>query len=179
MLEASIEHATTDDLNFASGESLRRLKAILTQDQLHEARERICEDMDNSKSIKDQLKARSWLSAGILFKSISTRLGKTVFDICREKIKDKRQQAIDKMRKEEDKCKRNVHNATKDWKKKSDVEKMTIHELTIIVCKPLKRKSDGKMPNKKEDLLLKLRSGMVGQIQCFISMISMSEMMNY
>ena len=33
---------------------------------------------------------------------------------------------------------------------------MTIRELTLI-CKPLKRKGDGKMPNKKESLILKFK----------------------
>ena len=80
----------TDELNFASGESLRCLKAMLSQEQLHAARERIREDMSNGQSIRDQLKANSRLSAGILFKSGSTRLGKTVFDVCRENIEYKR-----------------------------------------------------------------------------------------
>ena len=31
---------------------------------------------------------------------------------------------------------------------------MTIRELTIV-CKPFKRKTDGKMPNKKVDLIAK------------------------
>jgi len=145
-----------DELNFASGESLRCIKAILTQDQLHEARERIRDDMSNGKSIRDQLKANSRLSAGILFKSGSTRLGKTVFDVCRENIEDKRKQVIDKMKREKDEYMKNVENATKVWEKKSELEKMTIRELTIV-CKPLKRKSDGKMPNKKEELIAKFK----------------------
>ena len=176
--EASIGHSTADDLNFASGESLRCLKAILTQDQLHEARERIREDMDNGKSIKDQLKANSRLSAGILFKSGSTRLGKTVFDICRENIADKRQQAIDKMRKEEDEYKRNVHNATEVWKKKSEIEKMTIRELTVV-CKPLKKRVMARCQIKRKIYLQNIRSGMVGQLLYLMSKISMLEMMNY
>ena len=145
-----------DELNFASGESLRCIKAILTQDQLHEARERIRDDMSNGKSIRDQLKENSRLSAGILFKSGSTRLGKTVFDVCRDNIEDKRKKTIDKMKKEKDEYMKNVENATKVWEKKSELEKMTIRELTIV-CRPLKRKSDGKMPNKKEELIAKFK----------------------
>ena len=40
------------------------------------------------------------------------------------------------------------------FKKKVTLESMTAKELTII-CKPLKRKDDGKMPTKKEELILK------------------------
>ena len=150
------DSSLSTSLNFSTGESLRCLKAILTQDQLHEARERIREDMSNGKSIKDQLKANSRLSAGILFKSGSTRLGKTVFDVCRENIEEKRKQTIDKMNKEKDEYNKNVENATKVWEKKGELEKMTIRELTIV-CKPLKRKSDGKMPNKREELIAKFK----------------------
>ena len=39
---------------------------------------------------------------------------------------------------------------------KSRLESMKIRELTLI-CKPLKRKGDGKIPNKKESLILKYK----------------------
>ena len=146
----------TDELNFASGESLRCTKAMLSQEQLHAARERIREDMSNGQSIRDQLKANSRLSVGILFKSGSTRLGKTVFDVCRENIEDKKNKAIEKIMKDKNEYHRNVENATKVWEKKGEIENMTIRELTIV-CKPLKLKSDGKMPIKKDQLIYKFK----------------------
>ena len=51
---------------------------------------------------------------------------------------------------------RNVENATKVWEKKGEIENMTIRELTIV-CKPLKLKSDGKMPIKKDQLIYKFK----------------------
>ena len=42
------------------------------------------------------------------------------------------------------------------FRKKMTLESMTAKELTII-CKPLKRKDDGKMPTKKEQLILKYK----------------------
>ena len=96
---ASIEYDSTDEMNLSSGESLGCLTAIVTEDQIDEVRKRIHEDMNNCKLIEDQLKASSRLLAGILFKYGSSRLWKTVFDICRENIRDKRKQAIDKMKK--------------------------------------------------------------------------------
>ena len=44
--------------------------------------------------------------------------------------------------------------AKEAFKKKVTLESMTAKELTII-CKPLKRKDDRKMPTKKEELILK------------------------
>ena len=40
--------------------------------------------------------------------------------------------------------------------KKTNIETMTIRELTTI-CKPLKRKEDAKMPKKKDQIILKYR----------------------
>ncbi len=144
-----------DELNFSSGESLQYLKAMFNQDQWHAARERICEDnMNDGKTIKEQLKANSRLSAGILFKTGTNRLGKTVFDICRDNQQEKKQKSIDKMKKDENEYIKNVENAMKVWKKKGNVNNMTIRELTIVI-KPFKQKSYGKMPNKKEELIAK------------------------
>ena len=146
--------ANPSDLNFNSGQSLTCLKAMLSQEQLHEARQRIQEDRSHGKSIKEQLKANTRLSAGILFKAGSNRLGKTVFEVCKENHDEKWKMAIEKIQKEEEEYKINFSEAQKVFEKKDDVNKMTIKELTII-CKPLKRKSDGAMPNKKKDLIAK------------------------
>ena len=49
---------------------------------------RIRDDMNDGKSIKEQLKANSRLSAGIVFKTGTNRLGKTVFDVCKDNQMD-------------------------------------------------------------------------------------------
>ena len=146
----------TDELNFSSGQSLTGLKAMLSQDQLHAARERIREDNINGKTIKEQLKANTRLSAGIIFKAGSTRLGKTVFEVCRENHEDKIKSEIEKMKRDEIQYNINVENAKKVFEKKGSIENMTIRELTIV-CKPLKNKDDGPMPNKKEALISKYK----------------------
>ena len=153
-LSSSTTAKPGDELNFSSGESLRCLKAMLSQDQLHAARERIRDDMNDGKSIKEQLKANSRLSVGIVFKTGTNRLGKTVFDVCKDNQMEKKQKEIDKMKQEENEYKKNVENAMKVWDKKGNVNEMTIRELTIV-CKPFKRKTDGKMPNKKPELIAK------------------------
>ena len=60
------------------------------------------------------------------------------------------------MKTDEAKYLKDVESAKKVFEKKSDIETMTISELTRI-CKPLKRKSDGKMPQKKVDLIAKYK----------------------
>jgi len=143
-----------DDLNFSNGMSKYCLKAFISNEQLQQAREEIRNDMDSGKSIKDQLKESTRLSAGILFKAGSSRLGKTVFDVYRENLEEKNKNLIAKIKNDEKMYREQVKKAEEVFEKKKTIESMTIKELTLI-CKPLKRKEDGKMPNKKDQLIQK------------------------
>jgi len=61
---------------------------------------------------------------------------------------------VEKIRKEERIYNENVKKAQEVFATKQTLQSMTIQELTLI-CKPLKRESDGKMPKKKESLIQK------------------------
>ena len=112
--------------------------------------------MDTGKSIKQQLRESTRLSAGILFKARSSRIGKTVFDVYKENLEEKNKQMIEKIKNDEKNYYEQVRQAEEVFNKKKTIETMTIKELTII-CKPLKRKEDGKMPIKKDQLILKYK----------------------
>ena len=71
-----------------------------------------------------------------------------------ENKEGKRKEAISKMKMDEKEYYNNVEKAKAVFEKKSDIQSMMIRELTII-CKPLKRKQDGKMPTKKVELIQK------------------------
>jgi len=146
--------ATAAGLNFNSSLSSFCLKSIISQEQIHETRERINEDMNTGKELKEILKESKRITSGIIFKAGSVRLGKTVFDIHMENMEDKRKEAITKIKKDEKEYYDNVAKAKEVFDKKTDLQSMTIRELTII-CKPLKRKEDGKMPTKKVELIQK------------------------
>ena len=90
-----------NDLNFANGTSNYCLKAYGSNEQLQQAREEIRKDMDSGKSIKEQLKESTWLSASILFKAGSSRLGKTVFDVHKENQQEKHRITIEKIKNDE------------------------------------------------------------------------------
>ena len=92
---------TPDDLNFQSGMSNFCLKAYLSNEQLQQARESIRSDMKTGKSVKQQLKESTQLSAGIIFKAGSSQLGKMVFDIHKENVEEKQRVLVEKIRKEE------------------------------------------------------------------------------
>ena len=144
------------DLNFNNSVSSYCLKSIISQDLIHETREKINDDMNTGKSLKEKLKESKRISSGIIFKAGSVRLGKTVFDIHKENQEEKKQEMIKKVKKDEKEYFENIAKAKAVFEKKTDLESMTIKELTAI-CKPLKTKDDGKMPTKKKDLILKYK----------------------
>jgi len=146
--------STAANLNFNSSLPSFCLKSIISQEQIHETREKINEDMNTGKELKELLKESKRITSGVIFKAGSVRLGKTVFDIHMENQEDKRKEAIAKMKKDEREYNDNVEKAKAVFEKKSELQSMTIRELTII-CKPLKRKEDGKMPTKKVELIQK------------------------
>ena len=119
---------------------------------LQSARERIKENLNTGKTIKDQLKEAKRITSGIVFKCNTTRLGQTVFEACKENQMKKKEEEKKKMRKDKEDYDQMVIKAKEIFARKQDVEMMTIRELTTI-CKPHKLKSDGKMPNKKKDLI--------------------------
>ena len=146
----------SNNLNFSYGMSNYCLKAFVSNEQLQQAREEIRKDMDTGKSIKEKLRESTQLSAGILFKAGSSRIGKTVFDVYRENLEEKNKQIIKKIKNDEKNYYEQVRQAEEVFNKKKTIETMTIKELTII-CKPLNRKEDGKMPIKKDQLILKYK----------------------
>jgi len=147
---------SSNELNFVSGMSQFCLKAYLTNEQLQEAREAIRNDMATRKTIKQQLKESTRLSAGIIFKAGCSQLGKTVFDVHMDNLQENNQELIEKIKKEERIYKENVENANKVLEMNLPLELMTIRQLTIV-CKPLKRKCDGKMHTKKDSLIQKYK----------------------
>ena len=137
-----------NDLNFSSGMSGFCLQLILSQEMLQNARSRINENIDKGKILKDHIKKSKALSAGIIFKAGELRLGKTVFDIHKENLREKKRKMNEKIKKDEKLYHENVAKAKAVFETNKTFDQITIKELTTI-CKPLKRKEYGKMPNKK------------------------------
>ena len=137
-------------LNFSNGTAQSCLDAIVKDSDLQMARERIKENLIKGKAIKEQLKEHSRITSGVVFKCNTTRLGQTVFDAYKDNQLKKKEGERAKMRKQKEEYIRMVQKANEIHAKKPNIELMTIRELTLI-CKPLKIKSDAKMPIKKQD----------------------------
>ena len=110
-------------LNFSNGMSNYCLKAYVSNEQLQQAREEIRKDMDSGKSLKEQVKESTRLSAGILFKAGSSRLGKTVFDVYKENQHEKLKTAIEKIRNEEKVYHENVRKAEEVFNEKKQLSR--------------------------------------------------------
>ena len=150
----SIPNNLPNELNFSSGMSGFCLQSILSQQMLQNARSKLNETIDKGKILKDHIKKTKALSAGIIFKAGEVRLGKTVFDVHKHNLKEKKKKLNEKTKKDEKIYLENVAKAKAIFETNKTLEDMTIKELTTI-CKPLKRKEDGKMPNKKKELIEK------------------------
>ena len=137
-----------NQLNFSSGMSGFCLQSILSQEMLQNARSKLNETVEKGKILKDHIKKSKSLSAGIIFKAGEVRLGKTVFDVHKQNLKEKKIKLNQKIKKDEKMYHENVAKARAIFEKNKRLEDMTIKELTTI-CKPLKQKDDVKMPNKK------------------------------
>ena len=152
--DLSIPNNLPNELNFSSGMSGFCLQSILSQQMLQNARSKLNETIDKGKILKDHIKKTKALSAGIIFKAGEVRLGQTVFDVHKHNLKEKKKKLNEKTKKDEKIYLENVAKAKAVFETDKLLEDMTIKELTTI-CKPLKRKEDGKMPNKKKELIEK------------------------
>ena len=141
-----------DSLNYSSGTAAFCIDALLSNHDKMQARERIKEENYKGKSIRDTLKEGKRVTSGIVFKAGTTRLGKTVFDVAQDNIQEKINEANNKSKKDKNDYLESKKKAAEIFDRKLTVDKMTIAELKAV-CKPIKRKNDGPMPTKKQDLL--------------------------
>ena len=72
-----------------------------------------------------------------------------MFDVHKHDLKEKKKRLNEKTKKDEKIYLENVAKAKAVFETNKMLEDITIKELTTL-CKPLKRKEDGKMPNKKK-----------------------------
>ena len=76
-------------LNYNTGNAAFCIDALLQHDQLMTARQRIKKEQENGKSVQDKIAASKRVTAGMLVKSGSHRLGQTVFDVVKERTQQK------------------------------------------------------------------------------------------
>ncbi len=91
----------------------------------------------------DKLKKSKKLSADICHKNDIFRLGKSVFEVCKEKMENKNNELRQKIQKEERTYLELKMKADKLIASKPNVEMLSNNDLNVIL-RSLKRKDDGK-----------------------------------
>ena len=105
-------------LNFTEGTAAFCIDAIVSEKDLQLAREKIKGEHQKGKTIREQLQAAKRVTSGVVFGSGTTRLGKTVFDICQENVDMKKQDIIDMMVKSCDILETIFHTISESFDKK-------------------------------------------------------------
>ena len=153
----TVTAATSDSehlsLNFSTGVSALCLSDIVRHEQLQEARERIQKDKKDGEDVTSKLRAAKKLTAGICWKSDTNRLGKSVFDIAKEKQLKKQIETATKIKMDEKAYLHLKEQAASLLSSGKELNKMSIRDLRTIL-KSLKRKGDKALPTKKSEMLI-------------------------
>ena len=139
-------------LNFSTGVSAECLTALVGNQQLMEARERIKREKAHGEDLANRLKAAKRIPAGFVRKEGTNRLGKTVFEVCKEKYKRKKWLERKKKQKEKEDYFNLKHKADALLSSGKDVTKMSNRDLSTIL-KSLRRNGDKRLPAKKVEML--------------------------
>ena len=156
----STSNQQSSSLNFSTGMSAECLTALVGADQLMEARERIKKAKSDGDDLSTRLKNAKRITAGFCWKEGTNRLGKTVFEVCKEKQKKKEQEQKEKKLKEE--------KTYLELKEKADailasgkaIDKMSNKELSVIL-RSLKRNGDKRIPTKKQEMISLYKTGAI------------------
>jgi len=102
-MTVTIDDSTTNveppTLNYSSGTAAFCLDSIIIHQLRQHAKERIKEEITKGKSIKQTIQEAKRVVSGIVFKSLTTRLGRTVFDVAQNNINEKLQKQNEKTKK--------------------------------------------------------------------------------
>ena len=145
-------------LNFEYGNAAYCLDSIVSHDALQKARQRIRKEQEKGESLKHKISVSKRVTAGILVKAGSHRIGQTVFDVVKQRTQEKAEESRRKIAKAKATYTNDVAKADTILSSKppqadkSANPTWTIKELQAIL-KPMKRKDDGAMPKKKPPLL--------------------------
>ena len=92
------------------------------------------------------------LTAGVCYKHDVVRLGKSVFEVCKEKINNRNNELREKIQKEERYYVELKRKADTLIASNPNIETLSNKDLNVIL-RSLKRKEDKKLPTKKKEMI--------------------------
>ena len=139
-------------LNYSTGTSAFCLDSLVQHSELMKSRERVKNERDNGKTVKEKIQAAKRVTAGVLFKASSCRIGKDVFEVQRDHAQERLTIEMAKLNKVKQNYLLLKDKAAAVLALGKTPDKWSAKELKIVVA-PLKRKEDGAMPKLKKELL--------------------------
>ena len=140
--------------NFTTGVAAWCLDSIVKDHDLNAARVRIKKNLQDGKSLKEKLIESKRITAGRLFKAGSCRIGKTIFDLHKEKRFKEEQERTQALQTTKETYRKAKEAAAAVIATQPDPSKWSIAQLKVML-KPLKKKEDGAMPTLKAKMLEK------------------------
>ena len=141
-----------DKVNMDDGIASQVIQDIVQHAELMNVREMIAKKKQEGSIIADRLKAVKKLTAGQIFTSGTTRLGKDVFQALQEKINKKDEEVRKKNNDKKKECEQARAKVQEIRQKRKEPSDLNNKELTTML-KYKRRKTDRKLPTKKQDML--------------------------
>ena len=141
-----------DKVNMDDGIASQVVQDIVQHAELMNVREMIAKKKQEGSIIADRLKAVKKLTAGQIFTSGTTRLGKDVFQALQEKINKKDEEVRKKNNDKKKECEQARAKVQEIRQKRKEPSDLNNKELTTML-KYKRRKTDRKLPTKKQDML--------------------------
>ena len=148
----SSDKSKVPSLNFNAGTASFVLDAIVQQEDLLKARERIKREKEDGQSVSEKLKKSAKITAGTMWKCGTNHLGKNILDLMKEDQVKRMSEERNKVKKAEETYLKQMSESDKLIMSGKPLESMTIKALTTIV-KPFKRNGDKALPKKKQELI--------------------------
>ena len=154
--ENSSKPASISDVNISKGNASFCITSIIQHKDMLEAREKIQKQQVEGLGLRDRLKKSKKLTAGVLYKNGSARIGATTLMVLPETKREKLLKEQEKLKKERDTYLKLKEEAETILQSGVALDKMSIKKLKTLV-KLHKIRSDGAMPTKKEALIEKYK----------------------
>lgn len=105
----------------------------MKDEDLKAARKKIEEEQKKGKNIRNSLKEAKRIASGVVFKSGTTRLGKTVFQVCEEHHVEQERIKMEKIKDQKETCIKPKNKLDALMATGKDYNKMNIQELKTIL----------------------------------------------
>ena len=142
----------TETLNFSKGTAAWCLEAIVANDDLMEARGRIKKNREEGKSLTEQMQELKKLSVDQIFHLGRCDIGKTCFDVIKANKDNKVMQEQEKASEARAAHLLKVTAANEVRALGFPLPELNVKQLKLLLA-PLKRKEDGAMPTRKQELI--------------------------